>query len=396
MKKVLLLIVEIIFLGILKGYSKEVKDTIWTTDNDRIIISYDIRIENNKLKIQFDNTKKKLGSINSKRYKKLDEIIVLFFDKTGNYKNISFSNMIPEAFIVPSSLSYNKSDEGYFFMHDNPTLIFDINKKKKINLSIPIYLAHYEKKYKYKLFAVAKNFDIEITNNSFRKRKKDTNAIAITTTVNTEENNEDLTDALSCINMVNMLLESQKKLPFSDGLQYEIIKLRGLQDKFTEPEIIERIRETLAACEMKREELEENETQAAIQAQEEAERQAKLAAEIAKAKQDSIQAQSLQREKEEKKRNTWLIIGGILLGSLCIAGNQILQHFRNIKNQKNIMEMQQSIVRQAENDAKRRANSYVRNQTHKAINNTINKGKKNSQSIIKKISNKKDKGNFSI
>ena len=80
---------------------------------------------------------------------------------------------------------------------------------------------------------------------------------------------------------------------------------------------------------------------------------------------DSIaNAQQIASEKE-KKRNLWMIIGGIILAILAFIGNQIFQGIRNKKNQMRMMDMQQNIADKAEAEAKRQARNAIRTQQNR-------------------------------
>ena len=122
----------------------------------------------------------------------------------------------------------------------------------------------------------------------------------------------------------------------------------------------------------------------------EAEEKAQKAAEQAQARQDSIAAVAQQKAEEDKKRNIWLMIGGVVLAVLAFVGSQVSQHFRNAKNQKNMMDMQNAVAKQAEQEAKRRARTIAqaqarqaRSEMQKGARNFVNKG-------IGKGKNKKD------
>lgn len=394
MKRASILLPFILFISLSEALSMEIRDTVWTAAKDRLVISYETRRDNGRISLRFLNIQKKLGRENSREYRKLDEISVLFFDRTGNYPDITFSNMVPEAFMVPAVMEYRKSDEGYFFLRDNPELVFtDTDRNDSFVLSIPLYLAHYEGRGRYVLFARADDLKIKIAKESVPHADPGNQYAAANVTqasIVAESGNEATTEALACIQTISMLLEAQQSLPFSDGLQYEIIKLRSMQDRTTNPEVSARIRETLAACEIRKEELRTAQSDAALRAQKEAEAQARIAEEKAREEQEARQAAMKQQAKEEKARNTKLLLGAIGFGILCLVGNQVFQHYRNIRNQKNMMEIQQSLTRQAANEVKRRTNSYARNQTRKVVN----MGK---DSIREKVGGKKvKKRNISI
>ena len=126
-----------------------------------------------------------------------------------------------------------------------------------------------------------------------------------------------------------------------------------------------------------------------------AELQAKLAEEQAQARQDSIAAAAQQKAEEDRKQNLWLIIGGVILAILAFVGNQTFQHFRNVKNQKSIIDMQQNVVRRAEDEAKRRARNMARSQINRVQGEARRKTRSAINDGIGKIG-KKGKGNKGI
>lgn len=351
--------------------SKEYKDTLWTTDNDRIILTYDLRYNSDGVDIRFLDVKKKLGRINAKRYKKLEDVEVIFFDRTGVYEDMTFTNITPEAFMVPSNLKYSKSDIGYFSLLDRPSLSFQIKGKEKETISIPLYLAYYEGKGERKLFSVCKKFNITLKGNNSSKASMDKEVIqeSITSTIELDADNELSTDVLEQIKTVYTSLEAQSRHPFSEMLNYEIMHLRDLDKKVKDRQLSVKIKECLTSCELKRQELEDRALAETKNAQAEMERLAKLEQEREQARQDSIAVAQQKQAEAEKKRNIWMIIGGVILAALCFIGNQVFQHFRNIRNQRSMMEMQQDIARRAENEAKRHAQNYVRRKTNEVVNN---------------------------
>lgn len=372
------------------------RDTLWTVDKDRIIVTYDLHYDDDEVEINFLDVKKKLGHINGKKYKKLEEIEVVFFDRTGVYEDMVFANMTPKAFMVPSNLIYSKSDLGYFSLQDHPTLSFQIKEVATKIVSIPIYLAYYEGKGKRKLFSVSEDFDIELkatTRNNIVKTTK--NTISEPVTIEIEADNEEAIEVATQVKTVMTLLEVQTKLPFNEGLQYEITYLRDLQKKVTDRQLISKIKECLTSCELKKIELEEKASTEQKKALRIAEEQARIEQEQAIARQDSI-AQVQQKQAEgEKKRNIWMIIGGAIFMVVCFIGNQLFQHFRSIRNHKNMMELQQDIARRAEYEAKRHAHNYARKKTNEMVNNVRRSTQEMTQNKIKQSKGNKPK-NFSI
>lgn len=84
-----------------------------------------------------------------------------------------------------------------------------------------------------------------------------------------------------------------------------------------------------------------------------------------------------------------MTIGGILLAGVAFAGNQALQHFRNVRNQKSIMAMQQSLARQAEQEVRRQTAT-----PRQVKNNAVIAGKKAIKDVVGKSG--KNKKNFTI
>lgn len=377
--------------------SKEYKDTLWTTDNDRIILTYDLRYNNDGVDIRFLDVRKKLGQINARRYKKLEDVEVIFFDRTGVYEDMRFSNMTPEAFMVPSDFKYSKSGIGYFSLRDCPTLSFKIKGGEQNVISIPLYLAYYECKGERKLFSVCKEFNITLKGIDPLKISPDRNAIqeSITSTFEIEADNELSTDVLEQIKTVITLLEAQQRLPFSEMLNYEIMHLRDLDKKVKDRQLSIKIKECLTSCELKRQELEDRALEETQRKQAEMERLAQLEQEREMARQDSIAVAQQKQAEKEKKRNIWMIIGGGILAVLGFVGNQVSQHFRNLRNQRNMMEMQQDIVRRAESEAKRHAQNYARRKTQEVVNNARRSAQEAVQNKVKQSGGNKPK-NFSI
>ena len=187
------------------------------------------------------------------------------------------------------------------------------------------------------------------------------------------------TDVLEQIKTVYTLLEAQSRLPFSEMLNYEIMHLRDLDKKVKDRQLSVKIKECLTSCELKRQELEDRALAETKNAQAEMERLAKLEQEREQARQDSIAVKKQKQAEAEKKRNIWMIIGGVILAALCFIGNQVFQHFRNIRNQRSMMEMQQDIARRAENEAKRHAQNFARRKT----NEVVNSARRSTQELVR-------------
>jgi len=351
-------------------WTKTVTDTLMSAKGDRIILSYDISQSDRQFTIRFNRVQKRLGATNREKYDKLIEVIPMFFDRTGRYENTKFEGITPIAFIVPANLSYENSEDGYFNLQDNPSVSFSLKSGNTSKISIPIFLAHYEKKRRYNVFCRCGDLQIQMNRSTNPTRSTNTEMVSqtITSTSEIEANNSDITDALSTVERVMGLLATADRLPFSESLTFEVTQLRMIRSKMQDAATLQRINEALDAYDSKKQELEENAEASAMEAQAKAEQKAQKAQQQAQAKNDSIAAETQKQAEKSQKRTIWMIVGGAILAVACFVGNQVFQHFRNISNQRSMQEMQDRMVKQAESDAKRRAQSYAHNRVHMAKN----------------------------
>ena len=353
-------------------YAKTVKDTLVTTDGDRIILTYELSRSDDHYTLRFNNPRKKLGRINGDKDADPSKVAVMFFDRTGGFSNnVSITNMVPEAFMVPSNVNYEHSSDGFFVVQDYPTLNF--TAKWLSDITIPIYLAYHPKKGKYTLFSKCKGMKIHLSASSSTTRQQGPSQITQQTVTSTTEIEADNTAALKVMESIKLakeLLYEADKLPFSESLQDEIRFIRIQKREITDAGLLSQIADVLQMYEDKKASLEENASAAQIAAQQEAEEKAKREAEEIQAKNDSIMSAQQEQAEKDKERNLWMIIGGVILAILAFIGNQVFQSFRNNRNQKNMMNIQQSIANQAEAEAKRRARNAIRSTTNRTVNQT--------------------------
>lgn len=395
-----ILIAFVLLFACASVWAREVTDTLESSKRDRVIVTYDITQNNGQITIKFLDAKKKLGRTYRDKYKKLDEVAVVFFDRTGNYEdNMEFSGINTDAFMIPKEVKYKVSKDGYFLLNDNPTLSMELKSGENAELSIPLFIAHYEGKRRYKVFSRCEDLKINLSKKK-SLRVQDTSTQQLTTQTITTQEEMDGTDAdvavaNSLINRINGLLAEQEEYPFSDELKQAISSLREISYRPIDSNLSSRIGEVLSACNLKEKELKAEAKAAEDAAAKNAELQAKLAEEQAQARQDSIATAAQQKAEEDRKQNLWLIIGGVILAILAFVGNQTFQHFRNVKNQKSIMDMQQNVVRRAEDEAKRRARNMARSQINRVQGEARRKTRSAINDGIGKIG-KKGKGNKGI
>lgn len=346
------------FLFLLLAWSvdvsaKEIKDTLFSAQGDRIIVSYNQTLSGDQLGIRFSNVQKKLSEGNLKKYKKLDEVAVVIFDRTGNYRDVKFDGMATSAFMVPSDVHYNSSSDGYYLLKDNPSLQFSVASDKS-ELSIPLYLAHYEGKRHYKVFAQCGVLKIKAKATSKASGGSSSASsgqgaasqgqqgeVVISTEELVDEGVSPVDEAMIRVNSLRQMLEKATKVPFAEELTHEASMLRELRFKVTDEAVTKQINDVLAAYDDKKQQLEQ-ESEAGQQA---AAAQAAQAAQQAQARQDSIQAAQAKEASKDKKNMMWLIGGLGGLFALFMGGKQVLQSIKNNKMQKMQQQMQQQMMR---------------------------------------------------
>lgn len=376
-------------------WAKEVRDTLKMSNGDRVYVTYDQSNRDGQIKITNLNVRKDIKKTCGDKYQQ-KKVNVVFFDKIGGYGNdVEFSGMTPDLFMIPSGINYIRSDDGYFLLTDNNNykLIFESKLSEAAELSIPMYLANYKKRKCYELFCRCGDLKIKIpgkkTNNT---HVSSTNTQLTTQTITTQEEVEDPQNvelqANFLIENIRNRLSKEEKLPFSEDLvSYKKDLDKLLLENITNKSLVKEIKEVLEEYDNREKELNRIADAKAAAAAKEAEEMAKRE----EARQDSIKAAAQQKEEAERKQTLWLIIGGVILAILAFVGNQVFQHFRNVKN----YEMQANAVKRAENEAKRRARNMAQSQVNRAQGEVRRKTRGAINDGINKIV-KKGKGNKGV
>ena len=329
--------------------AKELKDTLFSTTGDRLILSYSLTQSGGQVTVRFNNVQKKLGKQYQDKYKKLNEVAVVMFDRTGNYTDVKFEGQTTSAFMVPANVTYTPSEDGYYLIQENPQLQFSVKQGEKAQLDIPLYLAHYEGKHRYKVFGRCGTLKIEtgggkaVTNVAGGGAAQAEVETTITSEELVDEGLAPADEATIRISSIESLLEKVNKLPFPEELTHEVAMLRELRFKVTDEGVSKQISKTLEAYDSKRQELE---------AQAEANQQAAAAQQAAKASQaqamtDSLSAMTALQAAKDKKDMMWLIggIGGLAL--LIFGGKQVFQMVKNNQMQKAQRKMMEDISKMA-------------------------------------------------
>lgn len=397
MRNITIFFITLVLPGVVSA--KLVRDTVFTRQNDKIILTYDISVNGDDISLKIDNRPRIIPSDNLRKACKgdLSFLKVVIFDRVGDFGKVKWNGISPTAFTVPSGLSYDKSSEGFYILGESSPISFVKKSSDERDIKFPLYVAVYEKKQTYRLVgstvhplkvAVGKASN---GNNRTVRTGTETERIAIQTSEELEADNEDVAKALSSMQMIRQLLASETEVPFSQTLQMEIYNLRSLKDRVKDADVIERINEVLLSCNDKERDLKESQKEASFAAQ--AQEQALIAQQKAEEEVRQKEAEEKARIQEEKqqKRTLWMIIGGVILTVLAFIGNAIFKHFRDVRNQKSIMEMQESLAKQAEHEAGRRSREIVRNKAHQVANKGKSKMRQSLQDTGKIKKNTKIK-----
>jgi len=382
-------------LSVIFVSAKEIRDTVWTRQNDKIILTYNVSSDNGHLSLDFSRPRIIPSSALYEACKgEIDKLKVVLFDRIGDFGRAKWAGISPTAFMVPSGLSYDKTSDGYYILGESQPIEFHNPGNNKVVLKLPLYIAVYEKKQNYRIVSSSKqplNIPTYL-NRSGRKgsgrQDPETERIAVTSSEELEAENDDIIRALSSIELVKELLEQEVEYPLSTNMQMEMSNLRSLRNQIKDPDVIEKINNTLILCTDKERELKEAQNQSALAAKAEEQALLQQQKQEAEAQQKEAEEKAQLQEEKQQKRTLWMIIGGVILAILGFIGNAVFKHFRDIRNQKSIMQMQESLARQAEHEAGRRAREMVRNKAHQVANkgrnrlresmNDINKQPKNS------------------
>ena len=389
--------------------AKEVRDTLKTRAGDRIIVPYEYSVTDGQMTVHFRPALKRLSEETSRRYRKQEELTVVIFDRNGSYVDAAFSgDPIPEAFMVPAELSYTVSREGYYLLHESPTLSFALRgDARDVEISIPAYLAQHVKKGRYKLISRCGSIQIKVARPAAMKSASAGGAPVmetVTSTVEIEADNGDMTRVLDCIANINSRLPYEDRLPMSESLEGDVRLLREWKYSVSDRNLKDRVAQTLDAYEQKKRQLEDAAAAQQRAEQRKIEEDQRRAEEEMKAQAEAEEAKRQEETEKNRKKNIWMVIGGIIAAAGAFVGNQVLQNSRNKRNQKDMMDMQQSIVNKAEAEAKRRATNAARSQVNRTVNQVRRKAEDKVRqgvrqgvgNVGKVVGKNKNKKNFTI
>ena len=338
------LLIAVFLAATFNATARQATDTLYTTSGDRLIVSYNVANNNGKVEIRFTNLKKRLCSDNKDKYDDLAEVSVMFFDRI-TFNDVTFKGLPPVAFMTPSGFKYKASDDGYFDLEDRPVLVFEGASDDAFSLSIPMFLVHYERRLHYKIIAQCSNLKV-----TEEPKLAQQSAPVVTTQ---PESSLDLliaegpgiteTDiaALTSLRYIEEELSTANKFPFSNELLKRVEELKEMKPMVKNKETVERIETVLDTFESKKAELE-------AQAQKEEKRKTDsvdyaqcTAIEACEAylkdhpdgayltevqeKKAQLEKQAEAQSAKEKESTIWIIVGGVLLGILLVAGILVIR-----------------------------------------------------------------------
>ena len=389
--KVLSLIFSLFFS--FHASARVVTDTLQSSQKDQVIVTYNLKQSDERMELEFTNIRIKLGNQANEKHKKASETVAVFFDRIGGFDDIRFSgNITPKAISLSPELVYTPSPDGYFIFdpYQYPFLVFDNAVKGASVVNIPIYLARYVKKRHYEIISSCGTLEIKI---------EAPTALAltppitdVTTPTPTQEliPEEELTDAetsaLSAINSIMKRLPNQSGTSIDETLALEISAFEEKKKELEEKRVVDETKKadneafnqcvSIEACEAYLNRFPDG-----------------LHVDEVKAKKEGFKAAAEEKAKQEKKRNIWMIIGGVLLAILLFVGNQVMQALRSKRTQQNMLKMQMDAVNQAKNAAQNQAQGAIRKETNQVVNQVQQKGKNAVRDAVGGTTKPKGKGN---
>lgn len=388
------------------SYCCQAKTAEISVNGDNVSLSYEVTHDGDRYTISFNNVSFELSQATKQKYAR-KELCLVLFDRIGK-TDVNFEGIEPEAFKIPADVGYEKSDKGYYVIETGTRLSFRMSGTNNVVLKFPIYLACQERKKRYELVEKFSSLRVPINVNTVGSPRVDSPSANVAVSHiaknsgGTDTKDEDVSTTIKAF---EDLLDKQDKLPFPSELERVYFDLSKEKYKPHNAELLRSINKALKAYDEKKEDLELQAQVDAQAAKDEAERiaQQQKADELARldAEREEANRKAAEAEEKTKKRTILMIIGGAILSVLGFIGNQFSHHFRNLRNQRSMMEIQESLTRRAESEARRRAGNAVRSTANRAINSTIGKSRdavrdkvRSAEKKIKdktksKISNKK-------
>lgn len=381
--------------------------TLMNSQGDQVRIFYDICWEENG---QTTITFHPAGILPSK-HSELKQYIdnkalkVIFIDgknfEDGQKVDNEDGNITLNELSVPHGWNYvpqNSSGKNHIFVINNTgenRLTFEGSGKQK--LKIPIYLAEYEhngerkvwkatlrhSKSTYHILSELEPLEIVLSNkpvkshgssSSTQQAGKTSIEVEDDVIIESEEDdglqpafNEELEKkALELKRSIESQLENCETPEDYERLKNDIENLRSYSSSVSIG-----MRDQIEAVTNK---FNDNYNKAIDTAKAQAEEETKQAEEAEKQTEDNQKA-------KDREQTWWMFIIAAILGILGFGTSQVTQHLRN----KKMDDMQTKMVQRAENEAKRRTQSMVRNKTHQMVGQAKQKGRQAVRSGVTQL-----------
>lgn len=403
--------------------AREVRDTLCSNAGDRVFFVYDVNYDGDKVTITFSSVRITMGEDNKRKYNP-EDVLPLFFDRDGEYEADIIGN-ISTSSLRGDNVVFERSDEGLVRLERHGTELRLRLLNEEGHLSLPIYLAHYVKKNKYRLIADCGKLEMPLKKEraagNHHARNTGGNSvprseITIATTEEIEPTNAEYAE--NWMNEIENYLQQPLTASTLHSLENCCTYLRDLKFKIMDGALINRINSVLQKADDSINRYEQEKEIASIQAEEAKQKESllkdgrknmeylnerldnidnlsesdlaelkPLANQLRRSSKDikeigTQEAEQLAGEMEKaanrcdtemkkiedgkKRRSLWLIIGGILLVVLMFVGNQVFQHMRNMRNQKSIKDMQDKMAKQAKDESRRRIRNTMRSNVNHA------------------------------
>lgn len=361
--------------------AKEFTDTLHTEGGDAVIIRYSIEYDGNDILVSASGTPRIIPSDKLRKACRgdLDKLDVVIFGRVGDFGDVRWNGLNPATFMVPANLDYRKNDEGFHILGESQPIVFTKRDGNGAQVDFPVFIALPERKQSYRIMArTSAPLKVRMAGEADKGRRADAATYGDVRARShadpkPAENEADMSNAMGSIEMIRRLLAEADGLPFSQTLQMEIYNLGALKNRITDRAVIDEINAVMFEYTRKEAELKERQNAAALAAK--AEEQALLARQKSEeeARQKEAEEEARLQAEQQQKRTFGMIAGGAVLAVLCFIGNAVIKHLGNVRNQRNIMEMQQSLTRQAESEARRRSQAAIQDAVRKRRNNSTRK-----------------------
>lgn len=425
------------------------------SDNrDKITLKYNVAERDGRFVIRFLRVTKDLSSVFREKYHNLDEVRVFVFDKTGGFGDgVEFvsDNVSTRAFnVTDDRINYQRSAKGYMILDDpyeKPEMIIEPLADEEVSISVPLYLAHYEKRKKYKILSKLDNLNILLPKRrqkslAFNGSAKSNRSITVREEVEAAGELE-LSTAEIAHNLIRLIKVELDKPEITGTLDEYVQTLRQQAPQITDASLSREVMYVLSQYENKKKVMADQDhvgqsiaVQEGVRQQQrdEAERDVEFVSDLLSKKELSegdaselqSTAQNLRRqsyqvgkydqelaarmrstadecdkkvteiEQSKKRRNIWMIVGGVLLAVLMFVGNQVFQHIRTEKSRK---QWANGMVNRAEGELTRRAQGAVRSKVNRVQGEMRQRGRDivrdGVNSAVKGVKGKNNKG-FSI